>query len=53
MSDIKTRLKEILGHSVYKFARIIGKLRQTIENYLLGRIIRAEFLIKLAENKIQ
>ena len=52
MSDIKTRLKEIVGPGVSKFARIIDKPKQTIDSYLLGRMPRAEFLIKMAENKI-
>ena len=51
MSDIKSRLKEITGPNLSKFARTIGELRQTIDNYLSGRMPRAEFLIKLAEKR--
>ena len=51
MSDIKSRLKEITGPNLSKFARTIGELRQTVDNYLRGRMPRAEFLIKLAEKK--
>lgn len=49
MSDIKSRLREIIGSNVSKFARMIGENRQTIDNYLLGRMPRGEFLKKLAE----
>ena len=51
MSDIKIRLREIVGPNVSKFARMIGEHRQTVDNYLLGRMPRAEFLIKLVEKK--
>ena len=49
MSDVKTRLREIVGPNVAKFARMIGEHRQTIDNYLLGRMPRGEFLRKLVE----
>ena len=51
MSDIKIRLREILGPNVSKFARMIGEKRQNIDNYLKGRMPRAAFLIKLAQKK--
>ena len=51
MSDIKTRLRGIVGPNLSKFARTIGEHRQTVDNYLLGRMPRAEFLKKLAEKK--
>ena len=49
MNDIKTRLQEIVGSNVSKFSRMIGENRQTIDNYLLGRMPRGAFLKKLAE----
>ena len=51
MSDIKSRLREITGPNLSKFARTIGELRQTIDNYLRGRMPSADFLIRLAEKK--
>ncbi len=49
MSDVKTRLREIVGSNVAKFARMIGENRQTIDNYLKGRMPRGAFLKKLIE----
>ncbi|TKJ34167.1 hypothetical protein CEE39_02735 [bacterium (candidate division B38) B3_B38] len=49
MSDVKIRLQEIVGSNISKFARMIGENRQTIDNYLLGRMPRGAFLKKLAE----
>ena len=51
MSDVKTRLREIVGPNVSKFAGMVGEHRQTIDNYLVGRMPRAAFLKKLAEKK--
>ena len=49
MSDVKTRLKEIVGPNVSKFAQMLGEIRQNIDNYLSGRMPRGAFLKKLAE----
>jgi len=51
MSNIADRLKEIVGENVAQFARELGIHRQTLDNYLKGRIPKADFLDKLAKAK--
>ncbi len=51
MSNIADRLKEIVGENVAQFARELGIHRQTLDNYLKGRIPKADFLDKLSKAK--
>jgi TolB-like protein/Flp pilus assembly protein TadD/transcriptional regulator with XRE-family HTH domain len=51
MSNIADRLKKIVGDNVAQFARELGIHRQTLDNYLKGRIPKADFLNRLAKAK--
>lgn len=51
MKEILKKLQQSVGKNVTQFARELGVYHQTLDNYLKGRILKADFLYKLANGK--